>query len=67
MRAWKNMTQNVQMRILRNVLSHVYIKAGRLIIKTLIIQLMLTCFHTSVGVCIFQVFYDEHVLLQSDF
>ena len=44
------MTQNVQMRIMRNVRSHVYIKAGRLIVKTLIMQLVLTCFHTFVGV-----------------
>ena len=49
------------------ILTHIYIKTGRLTTKTSIMQLWSTYFHTLVGFCIFQIFYNEHVLLQSDF
>ena len=55
------------MRIMRNVHSHMYIKTGRLIIKTLTMQLVVDSFSYFCRFLYFSIFYHEPVLLQSDF
>ena len=58
-------SKHVHMRI--KMYTHTYTSTGRLIIKTLTMQLVVDSFSYFCRFLYFSIFYHEHVLLQSDF